>query len=237
MRRILRLLGAIVLVAVAAFALGTLVPRPLFGGAPDGASPRHILVFTNPIHTDIAVPIDDAVLQKFGFLLDAGIQADLPAARYLVFGWGSKAFYIGTPTWSELKPGPVFAALTLDNSVMHVDLAGDVDLPQPAVQRFELGEAGFAAMLDFIERSFVRDEGAVQRIFGVAYGEYDGFFDAHGKFNALAGCNTWTAAALREAGLTTGWWNPLPATLNFSLGLYNRSSDDLGGDQPGGVQP
>ncbi|MRX34124.1 TIGR02117 family protein [Aminobacter sp. MDW-2] len=237
MKRILRLLGAVVFVAVAAVALGTLVPRPLFGRADDQAAPRHILVFTNPIHTDIAVPIDDAVLQKFGFLLDAGIQADLPAARYLVFGWGSKAFYIGTPTWSELKPGPVFAALTLDNSVMHVDLAGDVDLPQPAVQRFELGEAGFAAMLDFIERSFVRDEGAVQRIFGVAYGEYDGFFDAHGKFNALAGCNTWTAAALREAGLTTGWWNPLPATLNFSLGLYNRSSDDPGGDQPGGVQP
>lgn len=231
-------MGAVVLVAVTAVALGTLVPRPLFGRAADQATPRHILVFTNPIHTDIAVPIDDAVLEKFGFLLDFGIQADLPAARYLVFGWGSKEFYIGTPTWSELKPGPVFAALTLDDSVMHVDLAGEVDLPQPAVQRFELGEAGFAAMLDFIDRSFVRDDdGVAQRIFGVAYGEYDGFFNADGKFNALAGCNTWTAAALREAGLTTGWWNPLPVTLNLSLGLYNRPTGGSGGVQPGGVQP
>lgn len=231
-RRILRLLGVVVLVAVAAVALGTLVPRPLFGRSSDEAAPRHILVFTNPIHTDIAVPIDDAVLEKFGFLLDAGIEADLPAARYLVFGWGSKAFYIGTPTWSELKPGPVFAALTLDDSVMHVDLAGDVALPQPAVQRFEVGEAGFAAMLDFIDRSFVRGTAGIQRIPEVAYGAYDGFFDAHGKFNALAGCNTWTAAALREAGLTTGWWNPLPATLNWSLGLYNRPPGQSDGVQP-----
>ena len=252
MRRILRLLGVVILAAAAAVSLGTLVPRPLFGGAADEAAPRHILVFTNPIHTDIAVPIDDAVLQKFGFLRDAGIAADLPEARYLVFGWGSKAFYIGTPTWSELKPGPLFAALTLDDSVMHVDLAGDVALPQPTVQRFELGEAGFAAMLDFIDRSFVRGAAGVQRIPDVAYGAYDGFFDAHGTFNALAGCNTWTAAALREAGLTTGWWNPLPATLNVSLGLYNRRPGrpegvesggvesegvETGGVQSGGVQP
>lgn len=224
----------LVVLVAAGVALGTLVPRPLFGGAAAGdAASRHILVFTNPIHTDIAVPIDDAVLEKFGFLLDAGIQANLPAARYLVFGWGSKAFYIGTPTWSELKPGPVFAALTLDSSVMHVDLAGEVTLPQPTVSRFDITESGFAAMLDFIESSFVRGSAGVQRIPGVAYGAHDGFFDAKGKFNALAGCNTWTAAALREAGLTTGWWNPLSVTLNWSLALYNRPSPA----QPGGVQP
>ncbi|WP_395447398.1 TIGR02117 family protein [Aminobacter sp. UC22_36] len=233
MRRVFRLLGVVVLLAMAAVALGTLVPRPLFGSGRSEATPRHILVFTNPIHTDIAVPIDAGVLAKFGFLLDAGIEADLPGARYLVFGWGSKAFYIGTPTWSELKPGPVFAALTLDNSVMHVDLAGEVALPNPTISRFELSEAGFATLLEFIERSFQQGPGGVQRIPNVAYGDFDGFFEAHGKFNALAGCNTWTAAALREAGLKTGWWNPLPATLNWSLGLYNRSSSS----QPGGVQP
>lgn len=217
----------------AAVALGTLVPRPLFGNGPADATPRHILVFTNPIHTDIAVPLDASVLEKFGFLLDAGIEADLPAARYLVFGWGSKAFYIGTPTWADLKPGPVLAAFALDNSVMHVDLAGEVALPHPAVSRFDIGESGFAALLDFIERSFQQGPNGVQRIAGVAYGPYDGFFEANGKFNAFAGCNTWTAAALREAGLTTGWWNPLPATLNVSLGLYNRPWSD----HPGGVQP
>lgn len=234
MRRAFRLLGVFLLLVAVGVALGTVVPRPLFGGAAaGGATPRHILVFTNPIHTDIAVPIDEGVLEKFGFLVEEGIQAGLPGARYLVFGWGSKAFYIGTPTWSELKPGPVLAALTLDSSVMHVDLAGDVALPQSTVSRFDVSEAGFASMLDFIERSFVRSATGVQRIPGVAYGAYDGFFDAHGKFNALAGCNTWTAAALRQAGLTTGWWNPLPVTLNWSLGLYNRPSSV----QPGGVQP
>lgn len=223
MRKLFRLFGGLVLLAVLVVAIGALVPRPLFDpDAQGGEASRHILVLTNPIHTDIAVPIDAAVLEKFGFLVEAGVQADLPDARYLVFGWGGKAFYIETPTWSELKPGPVISAFTLDNSVMHVDLAGTVNLPQPAVEGFDVDDKEFASLLDFIARSFQQGPEGVVRIPDVAYGAYDGFFDANGKFNALAGCNTWTAAALRAAGLRTGWWNPLPASLNFSLGLYNR---------------
>lgn len=213
--------------------LGALLPRPLFGGKADTGATRHILVLTNPIHTDIAVPIDASVLEKFSFLADEGIAASPSAARYLVFGWGSRAFYLATPTWSELRPGPLFAALTIDRSAMHVDAAGDIVQPHPAVSRFDIGEEEFASLLDFIYESFEREGEAVQRIVGARYGETDAFFEAKGRFTALAGCNTWTAAALREAGLTTGWWNPVPATLNWSLGLYNSPSSA----QPGGVQP
>ena len=53
-----------------------------------------------------------------------------------------------------------------------------------------------------------------------SYGEFDAFFEA-GNFTALLGCNTWAAAALRKAGLQTGWWNPLPQTLGLSLDLHN----------------
>ncbi|MGO8572745.1 TIGR02117 family protein, partial [Rhizobium ruizarguesonis] len=34
-------------------------------------------------------------------------------------------------------------------------------------------------------------------------------------------CNTWTAAALRSAGLRTGIWNPLPQALRLSVAVYN----------------
>ncbi|MGG2475846.1 DUF2459 domain-containing protein, partial [Rhizobium sp. BR5] len=42
------------------------------------------------------------------------------------------------------------------------------------------------------------------------------FFEANGWFNAVAGCNTWSAAMLREAGIRTGWWTPLPPLLRWS---------------------
>src|SRR5690242_13310263 len=107
MRRALRYLAMLLAAVVLAATLGTLVPRPLWPAAAAGEGTRHILVLKNPIHTDIAVPLDDGVRRRFAFLADAGLPIDAPEARYIVFGWGGRAFYLETPTWSEVKAMPV----------------------------------------------------------------------------------------------------------------------------------
>lgn len=175
----------------------------------------------NPIHTDIAIPVDDDVRKRFHFLVGGGIPADMAWVRYIVFGWGGRAFYLETPTWSELKAAPVMKALTLDASVMHVDVAGNIVEPHPDVAGFDISERHFAALLDFIAASFQQGPNGPILIENAAYSRFDRFYEANGHFNALVGCNTWTAAALRIAGLRTGWWNPLPASLDLSMRIYN----------------
>jgi uncharacterized protein (TIGR02117 family) len=223
MRKIARRFFLVIFAVALAVALGMLIPRPILSTAEaEGADvTRRILVLTNPIHTDIAIPIDAGIREKFALLEQAGIPAGHPDARWLVFGWGGRAFYLETPAWSELKPLPVLKALTLDRSVMHVQVAGDIAEPHPAVTGFDVGEAEFDRLVDFIADSFERGEGGPILIVGAAYGGDDRFFEAKGYFNAFAGCNTWTARGLREAGLRTGWWNPLPVTLAASLRLHN----------------
>jgi uncharacterized protein (TIGR02117 family) len=222
MKKFGRVLSIIVLAAMLAVALGTLVPRPLWQVAKASTvTTRHILVLKNPIHTDIAIPVDDEVRQRFRFLVDAGIPADAPEVRYIVFGWGGRAFYLETPTWSQLKAMPVLKALTIDASVMHVDIAGAIAEPHPDVTGFDIDEQRFAALLDYIEASFQQGSNDPLVIENAAYSRFDRFFEANGHFNALVGCNTWTAAGLRTAGLRTGWWNPLPASLGLSMRLYN----------------
>ena len=187
---------------------------------------RHILVLTNPIHTDIAIPIDESVRQTFAFLGETGMPIDAPGARYIIFGWGSRAFYIGTPTWADLKPGPLFKGLTLDRSAMHVDITGAIVEPHPAVHGYSLDSVSFDKLIRFIRASFADGPGGAPMLIADAgYGRYDRFYEANGRFTALLGCNTWTARALRTAGLRTGWWNPLPVTLNWSLAIYNRGVD------------
>jgi hypothetical protein len=79
MKRLLRGSGIIVGLFVGAIALGALVPWPLFGLEIDDArKSRRILVLSNPIHTDIAVPINDEVLRSFDFLLNDGVPLDAP---------------------------------------------------------------------------------------------------------------------------------------------------------------
>jgi uncharacterized protein (TIGR02117 family) len=216
-RWLLDILAAVAVLLVA----GTLVPRPLFGDPESGPADRRILVISNPIHTDIAIPLDPDVLARFDPLVRTGIKADLPGASYLVFGWGSRAFYIETPTWADLKAGPLLSALTLDESVMHVAVAGKIDETPHPVRGFDVTGTEFQRLLDFIEGSFQTGPNGPIWIADTAYGELDGFFEANGQFTAILGCNTWTAAALREAGLRTGWWNPLAQTLALSLDLHN----------------
>lgn len=196
------------------------MPRPFWPAGSQQAPSHRILVLANPIHTDIAVPVDEALLRRFDFL-DAGVPIHAEGARYIAFGWGGRAFYIATPTWSQLKPGPLFKGLTLDVSVMHVQMTGEISQFEPDVTAIDLDEASFQALLGYIQSSFRHGPAGVIPIDGAAYNDFDGFFEANGHFTAAMGCNTWTAAALRAAGLRTGWWTPLPPLLALSLKLYN----------------
>ncbi len=221
--RFLRSLSCAILVFGAIMIAGIVVPRSLRSAdtTERAGSPYRILVLSNPIHTDVAVPVGDDVLTRFGFLRNAGLDIGDGGVRYIVFGWGGRSFYTQTPTWADLKVMPVARSLTLDSSVMHVSIAGDIPLDHPAVTAFNVSVGHFEHLLAFIDGSFSRGSEGPVPLIGSAYGDDDAFFEAEGHFNAFMGCNTWTAAALRQAGLTSGWWSPLPWMLRLSLWLHN----------------
>lgn len=217
-------LAATVFAVAIAVALGILVPRPLFAppGPPQGEPIREILVLANPIHTDIAFPADPDVLERLGFAAEDGLEFDHPGLHWVHMGWGSRRFYIETPTWGDLRAGPVLAAFTVDESAMHVEMAGEIDRTIDGVLPIAVDEVAMFAMLDEALATFQRDgQGRPILIPGAAYGEFDLFYEAHGRFNALYGCNEWTGRVLRAGGMRTGWWNPLPPSLLWSIRLAN----------------
>jgi uncharacterized protein (TIGR02117 family) len=226
---VLCLAGLIIIV----LGLGVLIPRPLFsalatddGSASAGSGARIVLVLSSQIHTDIAFPADPDVVERFAFMAEDGLDPAWPGVGHVIAGWGGRSFYIETPTWSDLKPGPLFKALTVDGSVMHMSLAGSIDTSHPQVHALALDQPAFERLLDSVSDSFARDaEGVPLVIAGVRYGPNDLFYEANGWFNALAGCNVWTGRMLREAGIATGWWTPLPRLLTASLALHNDPDD------------
>lgn len=203
---------------------GALIPRNPDNQSANQDGHQTIYVVSNAIHSDIALPVDSRLLTRFGFLADAGFDLAYPGANWIVFGWGSRAFYINTPTWSDLKPGPLLTALTLDReTVMHVMRVGAINPTAPQVQAIDLTPSQYDRLLSSIAGSFLTTgEGlGVELIEDAGYTPNDAFFPARGWFTALYGCNTWTARMLREAGVRTGIWTPLPVTLLWSLNLHN----------------
>lgn len=231
--RVWRYLLAAALLILVLLGLGTIVPRPLSALLPVAdatdsrglGNMRTVLVLSSEIHTDLALPVTPDAAADFAFMAADGLDPAQPGVEYLIAGWGGRSFYIETPTWSDLKPGPVLRALTLDRSVMHVGLAGDIDQNHPTVRTIELDEASFQRLLQSVLASFIRTpDGVPVLVAGASYGDYDRFYEAEGRFNAIVGCNVWTARMLRQAGLATGWWTPLPVLLTTSLGLHNSSN-------------
>lgn len=220
-QRLAKWMGGLMVALSVALAVGLLVPRPLTPLA--SASSRvetPILLLANPIHTDIALPLDDEVRAAFADLGLSGLPIDMPEVEYLIIGWGGRSFYIETPTWGDIRPLPVLKALTVDRSVLHVSVAGPIDQNHPSVRPLMISQEGRSRMIAAIRASFVRNSGTPVPIPGAGYGLDDVFFESHGVFNAFLGCNTWTASMLRVAGVSTGWWTPLPQLLDLSIDLH-----------------
>ncbi len=213
-RRIASVLGWAVLAVAGLLAL-YLVAGAIGGAIPvnrDRQAPATgitIFVETNGVHTGIIVP-----------KLAAGIDwrrivrpADLRDPRYagynhLSFGWGERGFYLGTPTWADLRPGTIVAAaIGSDDTLVHVD-----HLPRPVpaadVRALVLRPDEYRRLARFIATSIAA--GGERRH---GYADYDAFYAARGHYDAIRTCNDWTGAALRRAGVKMGRWTPFPATV------------------------
>lgn len=128
-------------------------------------------------------------------------RAGLGAYRYLEVGWGDRDAYLA----DRITPGIALrAALASRGSVL---LVAGFDEPVPEryrgsdVVEIRVSIPARDALAQFIQASHAEDaEGRPIRLEprGTAPGM---FFGARGRFHALNTCNSWTAAALRAAGL------------------------------------
>jgi uncharacterized protein (TIGR02117 family) len=212
-------LAAIVALYLAATLAGAAIPARGVAGSGSGETKR-IYLLTSLLHADFAIPVDDAMRQRFAFLRDGGVPVDHPELRYLVFGWGARDFYLKTKTLADIRPTPALKGIFGDRSVMHVLSARDVRTDKDAVA-LDLPPGGLERLLAFIERSFHREDARPVPIPGAGYGMSDVFFEGLGRFDIFRPCNIWVAEGLREAGIATGAWTPTTFSLELGLALHS----------------
>ncbi|HET9459395.1 MAG TPA: TIGR02117 family protein [Sphingomicrobium sp.] len=160
----------------------------------------------NGIHADIVMPASALGLDWAPLVPKSDTAAAPPAARWVAFGSGEEKVYLETPTWWDIRPGTIWAALTGSQRVMHVEWVRD---PSYAAREIRLRPEEYRRLWAAIRADFrLGPDGRPILVEHPGYGCCDSFYWAGGRFSALSTCNTWAAHKLRLAGVETSLWPP-----------------------------
>ncbi|MCC9138315.1 TIGR02117 family protein [Pontibacter silvestris] len=170
-----------------------------------------IFVTDNGIHTDLILPVKTKYIDwRTKLPLQQYKEAD-SSYQYIAFGWGDHRFYMETPTWKDLKPGVAVTALFWPTrSAMHVSYAKKRLEPNNSQQPLILSEQQYQGLVQYIVATFQQQNKEFILINGAGYTGKDNFYKAHGHFYLFRNCNNWTNRGLKEAGVKTAVWAPLP---------------------------
>jgi uncharacterized protein (TIGR02117 family) len=161
-----------------------------------GSAPRTqvIYVITGGWHTELGLPLE----ALSGPL--AALTPDVPSLRYLVFGWGARDYYMAP------KPGigDLLRAASSGPAVMLViPLQTSPEAFFGASNVFVLPAAreGVQRLSQFLWDYLAVDKEGPPRRIGAGPYPQSVFYASTGTYNLAHTCNTWTAEALRVAGL------------------------------------
>jgi uncharacterized protein (TIGR02117 family) len=187
-----------------------------------GAPTTEIFIVSHGYHAGIVVPrravAEPANRRGRGALgLVATRFADFD---WLEIGWGDEGFYREVPTTASLTVALAVRALFRPGNLSVLHVVGVKNDPRAVfansdVVRIDLGEAGFARLVDKLDAAFARvRDGAMPEELGPGLYGPSLFFRANGTFHIFSVCNHWLAGLLDAAGVPT---SPVLATLPFGL--------------------
>jgi uncharacterized protein (TIGR02117 family) len=165
--------------------------EPYAGDAPQRQT---LYVIASGWHTEIGLPAA-AMSGKLAALRDA-----MPGARYVVFGWGQRDYYMApNPGLGDFLaagfPGPSVVLVT-PLSQAPAEFFGSAN-----VYAIPVSDDGLERLAQFLWGYIEQD--AQHRPRRIGDGPYSGsiFYASTGTYSLSNTCNTWTAEALHVAGV------------------------------------
>ena len=205
---------AVLCFAAAAWLLGNTPVNTAFRHAPieEGID---ILVIDNGVHVDLVIPIDDPQFRWLDRFSSNDFRKFDERYRVAIVGWGNRQFYMETETWNDLKISNVLYAFAgLGETVVHVELAGDISWFSEGARKIRLSPAQFQRLSEYLLSSFKTDDvGALIPVVNRHYKDTDAFYEGTGNYHLFRTCNVWAGTGLAKAGVRVGYWTLTPGLL------------------------
>jgi uncharacterized protein (TIGR02117 family) len=184
--------------------------RPSADGIP-------VYVRTNGVHAELVLPTRSANLDWSTDHPASDMRALAAPMQWIAFGWGDADFFASTPTWSDLKAGTAFVALTgLGEGAMHVEYIADP--ASYAGREVRLSPEQYARLVGYVRDSFERNtDGRPIRLRAPGYFDTDAFYAAKPRYTFWMTSNEWVRRGLTAAGVRTPAWAPFDSALFYQL--------------------
>jgi uncharacterized protein (TIGR02117 family) len=200
------IVGAVILYAMAALALGYVPVNRDFQPTPGGTE---IFVCSNGWHTDFVLPVRNPVVDWSRRFPAPDFGGPVTGFDHIGLGWGNLDFYRATPRWEDFKLGTALQALTgRGPSALHVQYR-PAPGPLERCGRLAISDAQYRALADYIDGSLLNSAAGEAAVLAApGYGATDAFYLALGRFGPFKSCNVWVDQGLKAAGLPSGSWTP-----------------------------
>lgn len=167
-----------------------------------------IYVLSNGVHTDIALPINNAIIEWNNLFPYNNVKAPNANYQYVAIGWGDKGFYLNTPEWKDLKFKTAFdAVLGLGETALHVTYYPQLS-ENSLCKPYTISAEQYQILVDYIKASLDTTHSAPSIYIqtNAQYGNNDAFYEARGSYSLFHTCNTWSNTALKKAQLPCSVW-------------------------------
>ena len=198
----------------AAFGFAVVTPR-----APLPADGIAVYACDNGVHTDLVLPVEAGGVDWRTVFAQAHFSAPVEEFDHVNLGWGSRDFYLNTPTWADVEIGRALKALMWDETVLRVDYRWR---PQPgeACAQWQVSVAEYGRIAAFVGESLRGSQGQAVKV-ARGYGEQDAFFAAAGFYSPIDTCNQWTGQALGAGGAPVAAWTPFSFLVLWNLPMIS----------------
>lgn len=201
----LTLVGCLLSYSVAAWGLSRIPTKE------ETCTPKTIecYILSNGVHTDLVLPLENELKNWNNTVSPQDTKGKQTTYEYVGFGWGSKGFYLETPTWDDLTFSTAFkATFGLGTTAIHTTFYNRLQESNHCI-KIKLCPAQYKKLVLFIENSFQKDGAETIHIKTEAnYGLNDAFYEAKGTYNLFTTCNTWANNGLKACHQKTAFWTP-----------------------------
>lgn len=169
----------------------------------------------NGVHADLVLPVAAAGVDWRQIFTAGAFGGPVQQFDHIGIGWGSRDFYLNTPTWADVKVGTALKSLLWDETVLRVDFR-----PAPILEEdcreWRVDQTDYGRIATFVRDSLRLSQGLPVRA-ADGYGPRDAFFVANGRYTIIETCNQWTGRALGAGGAPMAPWTPFSFLVLWNL--------------------